>query len=169
MEQGFLNRSNKVLLKNEGKMGWLLSDLAKKVKNIDGKILGRDGKSMKPYQCVKDKVTFADDAAVVMENKNDDGEVGSLIPASIDTSNNHGAAGVIGKASTIPTFYVGSKVIDNNNLAVQDDVIDCTMVDVIIPQKEVDMLSARFENSLYCYFVGSRLAFPVVQNYVRHV
>ncbi|GJX49478.1 zinc knuckle CX2CX4HX4C containing protein [Tanacetum coccineum] len=38
---------------------------------------------------------------------------------------------------------------------------DCTLADVIIPQEEVDTLSARFENSLYGYFVRRRLAFPV--------
>ncbi|GJW15907.1 putative reverse transcriptase domain-containing protein [Tanacetum coccineum] len=142
MEQGFLNRSNKASLKNDGNMGSLLSELAKKVKNIDGKILGRDGKPMIPYRCVKDKVTFSDDVAVVMDNKNDDGEVGSFKSTSINTENNHGAAGVIGE--------------------------DCTLADVIIPQEEVDTLSARFENSLYGYFVGRRLAFPVVLNYARN-
>ncbi|GKB06694.1 zinc knuckle CX2CX4HX4C containing protein [Tanacetum coccineum] len=142
MEQGFLSRSNKASLKNDGNMGSLLSELAKKVKNIDGKILGRDGKPMMPYRCVKDKVTFSDDVAVVMDNKNDDGEVGSFKSTSINTENNHGATGVIGE--------------------------DCTLADVIIPQEEVDTLSARFENSLYGYFVGRRLAFPVVQNYARN-
>ncbi|GJT23468.1 retrotransposon protein, putative, ty1-copia subclass [Tanacetum coccineum] len=112
MEQGFLNRSNKASLKNDGNMGSLLSELAKKVKNIDGKILGRDGKPMIPYRCVKDKVTFSDDVAVVMDNKNDDGEVGSFKSTSINTENNHRAAGVIGE--------------------------DCTLADVIIPKEEVD-------------------------------
>ncbi|GJZ68045.1 retrotransposon protein, putative, ty1-copia subclass [Tanacetum coccineum] len=88
------------------------------------------------------KVTFSDDVAVVMDNKNDDGEVGSFKSTSINTENNHGAAGVIGE--------------------------DCTLANVIIPQEEVDTLSARFENSLYGYFVGRRLAFPVVQNYARN-
>nr|GEZ87492.1 RNA-directed DNA polymerase, eukaryota, reverse transcriptase zinc-binding domain protein [Tanacetum cinerariifolium] len=39
------------------KKGSLLSDLAKKVKNIDGKVLGKDGKPMKPYHCVNFKDT----------------------------------------------------------------------------------------------------------------
>ncbi|GKB45539.1 reverse transcriptase domain-containing protein, partial [Tanacetum coccineum] len=119
MEQGFLNKSNKASLKNDGNMGSLLSELAKKMKNIDGKILGRDRKPVIPYRCVKDKVTFSDDVAVVMDNKNDEGEVGSFKSTSINTENNHGAAAVIGE--------------------------DCTLADVIIPQEEVDTLSARFE------------------------
>ncbi|GJS13138.1 retrovirus-related pol polyprotein from transposon TNT 1-94 [Tanacetum coccineum] len=102
-----IGRSNKASLNNDGNLGSLLSELAKKVKNIDRKILGRDGKPMIPYRCVKDKVTFADDVAIVMENKNDDGEVGSFKSASINTENNHGAADVIGE--------------------------DCTLADVIIP------------------------------------
>ncbi|GJX16465.1 hypothetical protein Tco_0217297 [Tanacetum coccineum] len=137
MEQGFLNRSKKVLLKNDGKMGWLLSDLAKNVKN-KRKILGRDGKSMKPYQCVKDKVTFADDAAVVMENKNDDGEVGSLIPASIDTSNNHGAAGVIGM-NTYARVLV--------EISTENDFIESLVVAVPIDKNKGHRLKEVIKNT----------------------
>ncbi|GJR92347.1 zinc knuckle CX2CX4HX4C containing protein [Tanacetum coccineum] len=42
------------------------------------------------------------------------------------------------------------------------------MADVIIPQEEVDSISARFDNSLYGYFVRKKPAFPAVQNYVKH-
>ncbi|GKE24758.1 hypothetical protein Tco_1436270 [Tanacetum coccineum] len=107
MEQGFLNRSNKASLKNDGNMGSLLSELAKKVKNIDGKILGRDRKPMIPYRCVKDKVTFSDDVVVVMDNKNDDGEVGSFKSTLINTENNHGVAGVIGEDCTLADYTAG--------------------------------------------------------------
>nr|GEW18166.1 putative reverse transcriptase domain-containing protein [Tanacetum cinerariifolium] len=163
MEQGFLNRLNKVSLKNDANYGSLLSDLARKVRNIDGKILGRDGKPMLPYRCVKDKVTFTDDVVVVMENKNDDDEARILKTTSINNEINHSVAGIIGDANTTPKGNVGSAFMGNN------DVVDLTMADAIIPREEVDTLCARLENSLYGYCVGRRVAFPVVQNYVRTV
>nr|GFC21134.1 RNA-directed DNA polymerase, eukaryota, reverse transcriptase zinc-binding domain protein [Tanacetum cinerariifolium] len=53
--QGFLNRSARV--KNQmgdgtKKIGSILSRLAKRVKNIDGKVVGKDGKPMKDYRSV---------------------------------------------------------------------------------------------------------------------
>ncbi|GJX58889.1 zinc knuckle CX2CX4HX4C containing protein [Tanacetum coccineum] len=170
MEQGFLNRSNKTSLKNDGNKGSPLGDLAKKVKNIDGKIFGKDGKPLLPYRCVKDKATHsvvADDVAVVKKHMKDDCEAGCSKPVSVDNENNHDTAGVTSDASDMPT-HVGSKVIGVNTPAVQEDVIDLSMADVIIPQEEVDSISARFDNSLYGYFVGKKPAFPVVQNYVKH-
>ncbi|GJY17868.1 zinc knuckle CX2CX4HX4C containing protein [Tanacetum coccineum] len=48
-------------------------------------------------------------------------------------------------------------------------LVDIVGADVAIPQAAVDMISARFDNTLYGYFIGNRLAFPVVENYVKHV
>ncbi|GKD62682.1 zinc knuckle CX2CX4HX4C containing protein [Tanacetum coccineum] len=171
MEQGFLSRSNKTSLKMDGKKGSMLGDLAKKVKNIDGKILGKDGKPLLPYRCIKDKVSpsvSVDKAAVIKVNTKDVCEAGSSKPALVDTENNHVVARVTSVLSKMPTIDVGSEVMGINTPA-QEDVVDLTLADVIIPQDEVDTLSARFENSLYGYFVGQRPAFPVVLNYVQNV
>ncbi|GJR48183.1 hypothetical protein Tco_1316286 [Tanacetum coccineum] len=172
MEQGFLNRSNKASLKKDGTNGPLLSDLAKRVKNINGKILGRDGKPLLPYRCVKGKVSpsvSVDDVDVVKVNTKDDCEVGCSNSASIDSVNNHGAADVPSESSNIPTIDVGSEVMGVNIPAAKEDVVDLSLADVIIPQEKLDTLSTRLENSLYGYFVGQRPAFPVVQNYVQNV
>nr|GEU58849.1 hypothetical protein [Tanacetum cinerariifolium] len=59
MERGFLNNGSHGMENDEGKSGKtgsLLHDLASKVKNIDGKILGKNGKPLKAYQSVQ----FAD-------------------------------------------------------------------------------------------------------------
>ena len=66
MEQGFLNKSNKDTMRNSDNTGSVLSDLAKRVKSINGKLLGKDGKPLKPYRCVNDKVvsnSLAEDMA----------------------------------------------------------------------------------------------------------
>ncbi|GJV69850.1 zinc knuckle CX2CX4HX4C containing protein [Tanacetum coccineum] len=39
---------------------------------------------------------------------------------------------------------------------------------VAIPLAEVKEVSQRFENTLYGYFIGKRLAFPLVENYVKN-
>nr|GEX03922.1 ABC transporter G family member 39-like isoform X1 [Tanacetum cinerariifolium] len=41
-------------------------------------------------------------------------------------------------------------------------------VNVAIPIEVVDKISSRFNNTLYGYFLGKRLAFPVVENYFKH-
>nr|GFB08123.1 zinc knuckle CX2CX4HX4C [Tanacetum cinerariifolium] len=40
--------------------------------------------------------------------------------------------------------------------------------DVAIPLAVVDEVSNRFVNTLYGYFIGKRLAFPIVKNYVTN-
>ncbi|GJV72760.1 glyceraldehyde-3-phosphate dehydrogenase GAPCP1, chloroplastic-like protein [Tanacetum coccineum] len=43
----------------------------------------------------------------------------------------------------------------------------CDGVQFSIPRKVVKMVSTRFDNTLYGYFIGKRVAFPVVEYYVR--
>ncbi|GKF87456.1 zinc knuckle CX2CX4HX4C containing protein, partial [Tanacetum coccineum] len=40
---------------------------------------------------------------------------------------------------------------------------------VTIPLSAIEEVSSRFENTLYGYFVGKRLAFRLVENYVKNV
>ena len=39
---------------------------------------------------------------------------------------------------------------------------------VAIPSEAVDEVRSRFANTLYGYFIGKRLVFPIVENYVRN-
>lgn len=41
-------------------------------------------------------------------------------------------------------------------------------VNVTIPLEVVDEVSSCFANTLYGYFIGKRLAFPIVKSYVRN-
>ena len=43
-----------------------------------------------------------------------------------------------------------------------------TGVDISVPMKVVEEVNLRFENTLYGYFLGQHLAFPVVDYYVRN-
>ncbi|GJS95703.1 hypothetical protein Tco_0802671 [Tanacetum coccineum] len=41
-------------------------------------------------------------------------------------------------------------------------------VNIFIPSKVVEKVSTRFEHTLYGYFIGKRMAFPVVEYYARN-
>ncbi|GKE29236.1 zinc knuckle CX2CX4HX4C containing protein [Tanacetum coccineum] len=45
---------------------------------------------------------------------------------------------------------------------------DVDSASLVIPIKAVEEVSSRFANTLYGYFIGKRLAFPVVENYVKN-
>ncbi|GJW40181.1 hypothetical protein Tco_0066026 [Tanacetum coccineum] len=47
-----------------------------------------------------------------------------------------------------------------------DEVVEGAAVAILL--SAVEEVSARFENTLYGYFIGNRLAFPLVENYVKN-
>ncbi|GJY36059.1 putative reverse transcriptase domain-containing protein [Tanacetum coccineum] len=74
-----------------------------------------------------------------------------------------------------PTFYAGAtsactkdqtKVEANFRSLVADKVFDG--VNIFIPRKVVEKVSVRFEYTLYGYFIGKRMAFPVVEYYTKN-
>nr|GEV35973.1 zinc knuckle CX2CX4HX4C [Tanacetum cinerariifolium] len=58
------------------------------------------------------------------------------------------------------------KVNSNFRPLVVDPVFDG--VNISIPRKVVEKVSTRLEHTLYGYFIGKRLAFPVVDHYARN-
>lgn len=42
-------------------------------------------------------------------------------------------------------------------------------VDLSVPMKVVEEVNIRLENTLYGYFLGNHIAFPVVDYYVRNI
>ncbi|GJT62467.1 zinc knuckle CX2CX4HX4C containing protein [Tanacetum coccineum] len=69
-----------------------------------------------------------------------------------------GAAGAVTKDQP--------KVTSNFRPLVADPVFNG--VNISIPRKVVQKVSTRFEHTLYGYFIGKRLAFPVVEYYARN-
>ncbi|GKA40929.1 hypothetical protein Tco_0733522 [Tanacetum coccineum] len=109
-----------------------------KVKNIDGKVLGG---------CV--------DATV----RTDGGGVKGLKSPLTTKDNDHAADGITSVCeNAIPAIIVGIENVYENNK--NGGLVDIVGADVAIPQAVVDMISARFDNTLYWYFIGKRLAFP---------
>ncbi|GJZ73650.1 zinc knuckle CX2CX4HX4C containing protein [Tanacetum coccineum] len=77
--------------------------------------------------------------------------------------------------NTKSTSYAGAagasakdqpKVNSNFRPLVADPVFDG--VNISIPRKVVEKVSTRFEHTLYGYFIGKRMAFPVVEYYARN-
>ncbi|GJZ66006.1 zinc knuckle CX2CX4HX4C containing protein [Tanacetum coccineum] len=77
--------------------------------------------------------------------------------------------------NTKSTSYAGAagasakdqpKVNSNFRHLVADPVFDGD--NISIPRKVVEKVSTRFEHTLYGYFIGKRMAFPVVEYYARN-
>ncbi|GJU69571.1 zinc knuckle CX2CX4HX4C containing protein [Tanacetum coccineum] len=77
--------------------------------------------------------------------------------------------------NTKSTSYAGAagasakdqpKVNSNFRTLVADPVFDG--VNISIPRKVVEKVSTRFEHTLYGYFIGKRMVFPVVEYYARN-
>ncbi|GKC50412.1 zinc knuckle CX2CX4HX4C containing protein [Tanacetum coccineum] len=75
----------------------------------------------------------------------------------------------------MPNYYVGttgglkpvpSKSKANFRSLFLENLCECA--NFSIPRKVVETVSTRFANTLYGYFIGKRMAFPVVEYYVRN-
>nr|XP_043613399.1 uncharacterized protein LOC122585332 [Erigeron canadensis] len=77
-----------------------------------------------------------------------------------------------GNASTSTVSYANVVKSDANlkkaNFLLLMGESDVDGVDLLIPLKSVLEVNSRFSNSLYGYFLGDRLAYPVVENYVKN-
>nr|GEX21161.1 hypothetical protein [Tanacetum cinerariifolium] len=124
----------------------LRSSFASKIRNVDGKILGKDGRPMRKAIRFQEPV-----------------KVGEIV------SNNQ-------VTNPSNSFNCGSfaSVVQHNALRKVVKVLELHNKEIVhgaavaIPLEAVKEVSARFENTLYGYFVGKKLAFPLVENYVKN-
>nr|GEW10125.1 RNA-directed DNA polymerase, eukaryota, reverse transcriptase zinc-binding domain protein [Tanacetum cinerariifolium] len=127
----------------------LRSSFASKIHNVDGKILGKDGKPMRRAIRFVEPARVSDPPPVAHAN------VQSTSPLPV---NGNSFAAVLQHQNFKKVVKV-SKL--HNNEKVQGAA-------VAIPLEAVKEVSARFDNTLYGYFVGKKLAFPLVENYVKN-
>ncbi|GKC79019.1 zinc knuckle CX2CX4HX4C containing protein, partial [Tanacetum coccineum] len=181
MEQGFLNRSSKSKNKKKDlsdsiqKKASLLTDLAKKVKNIEGKMLGKDGLMLgstvhEVAPSNLDEGSFDKNGPnaitcsyvginshdVTSENKEDEGAVKIMSPGPLNSSSMEGT-----KRDTSSSI----NIVKVNTLINEEKVLGAH---VALPLATINEICAKFDNTLYGYFIGSWLAFPIVRNYVRN-
>ncbi|GJU18201.1 hypothetical protein Tco_1146167 [Tanacetum coccineum] len=105
------------------------------------------------------KVSYADDS--INLNVDESTIPSDPIVQSVDINKSTSYAGVAGgSAKDQPN------VNSNFRTLVADPVFDG--VNIFIPRKVVEKVSTRFEHTLYGYFIGKRMAFPVVEYYARN-
>ncbi|GKC44258.1 putative reverse transcriptase domain-containing protein [Tanacetum coccineum] len=139
----FLNRSSKTSKDGDNELigkGLLLGDLAGKIRNIDGKILGKDGKPMVARRCVSvaQPLTYDLNKCMVSEE---------------------GKRPDLGRNSTT--------VNDQSSHSNDASSGQCKSSAVCLPLEAIDDIKARFANSLVGFPVGKRLSFLLVENYVK--
>ncbi|GKB28231.1 zinc knuckle CX2CX4HX4C containing protein [Tanacetum coccineum] len=105
------------------------------------------------------KVSYADDS--INLNVDESTIPSDPIVQSVDINKSTSYAGVAGgSAKDQPN------VNSNFRTLVADPVFDG--VNISIPRKVVEKVSTRFEHTLYGYFIGKRMAFPIVEYYARN-
>ncbi|GKD46610.1 hypothetical protein Tco_1271255 [Tanacetum coccineum] len=130
------------------------------IKNIEGKMMEKDGKPMKAIR----NIHFAADT--IVPGKGDANHVAydhECVESNIQVATNGSPkktsfAAVLQDNTTKKTV----KIFELHN----DEVVEGAAV--AIPIKAVEEVSSRFVNTLYGYFIGKRLAFPLVENYVKN-
>ncbi|GKB90549.1 hypothetical protein Tco_0962821 [Tanacetum coccineum] len=139
----------------------LRSCLAARIKNIDGKILGKDGK---PLRTAFRRVQFDNEHDVESganpnsaSSSNDD--LGNENPSSASLTKGSFAAVVTYDVATPVTKSKFRTLINDEQVA---------NADVVLPVATLSAAQLRYVNSLVGYFVGKNVAFPLVQNYLTN-
>ncbi|GJW39766.1 zinc knuckle CX2CX4HX4C containing protein [Tanacetum coccineum] len=133
-----------------------LSDLASKIRNIEGKVLGNKGQLRQAIRNVNKMTPGTFVTPVFRDN--------STNTSDVENVTNDKAANV---NQSFASMFKNPSVSKAARLNVmKSDVVPGATV--AIPLAEVEQISQRFENTLYGYFIGKRLAFPLVENYVKN-
>ncbi|GKE16459.1 zinc knuckle CX2CX4HX4C containing protein [Tanacetum coccineum] len=175
MEAGFLlgNKSTK-------KTG-----LAAKVKDIEGKMLGKDGKPLK--SCLKTGRSKTIQANPVGKGCSQSGvsvtkdtpvsntkepthtihvtETDVTVDENVTRKRNPNLLGSGLDGAKLQGVAVHPKKVNVLVLINDEKVLGAN---VAIPIVVVDEISDKFANTLYGYFIGERLAFPIVEAYVKN-
>nr|GEU60824.1 hypothetical protein [Tanacetum cinerariifolium] len=122
---------------------------ATQIRNIDGKAIGKDGKVLLPVR----RIQVCTEPGGVSSNQSSGWE-DHTVQAMKTTS----------FASALHAENKTPKV-NFRTLFNEENVEDA---DFVLPKENVEMAHARFANSLVGFFVGKRVAFPLVQNYVNN-
>ncbi|GJS06220.1 hypothetical protein Tco_0363016 [Tanacetum coccineum] len=141
---------------------------ASMVRNIDGKILGKDGKLLAPVrQAVRvSKVQHG------MSSDNEGTEDHTLKAVDVhESSNTHDQqepnrvkpVEIVSYASMINSDQKVKKKINFRSLHNSEQV---AASDYVLPMAAVDAIKHKFDNTLVGFFVGKKVAFTLVKNYV---
>ncbi|GJT63382.1 zinc knuckle CX2CX4HX4C containing protein [Tanacetum coccineum] len=172
MNKGFLNRSSKASKVGDNDLigkGSLLGDLASKIRNIDGKILGRDGKPMVARRCVR----FADATkeSICGDERcgvNSSSLVKTLSHDVVHPSSFDQQVCTVNMDEDRPDLGCNCTMVNETSSQSNEDALQDRSSVVSLPKEAIGEINARFVNTLYGFHVRKRLAFPMVDNYVKH-
>ncbi|GJT28635.1 retrovirus-related pol polyprotein from transposon TNT 1-94 [Tanacetum coccineum] len=144
---------------------------ATKIYNIDEKILGKDGKPMQAYRQVK----FGVEASSCVESVNTSQKsVEDNTQPAKGWEDEEIHAMKNGEGSQKPSFTSvvnGTNEIRSNPKVNFKAMVNYEKVDnsnFVLPIAEVHAVKHKFDNSLVGFFVGKKVAFPLVKNYVTN-
>ncbi|GJS79584.1 zinc knuckle CX2CX4HX4C containing protein [Tanacetum coccineum] len=156
------------------------------VKNVDGKIIGKDGKPLKSALRVPKSTSNVSNESLAVANKSSSSEYPSL--SSIKEAGK-GAANDVLKESREKevSSQESSKQVssDPNKMSFANIVLEQPVKKMVcikemksnesvvgaavaLPFEAVEAVNARFVNTLVGYFIGDRLAYPLVESYVKN-
>nr|GEU67371.1 RNA-directed DNA polymerase, eukaryota, reverse transcriptase zinc-binding domain protein [Tanacetum cinerariifolium] len=173
-----------------------LSGLVLRIRNIDGKPLRSTIRNVKPSSVNKgdalhdvaeatnvnrspNRVSFDDNIRVSLINPNEQHNHTNVSP-DVNPSFSIGEYSKPTSPVHVETFWESTPLTGINtdlsqrlgvSSSLYPEMCNKEMVDgaaVAIPLKAVEAVSARFENTLYGYCIGKRIAFPLVENYVKN-
>ncbi|GKB51338.1 retrovirus-related pol polyprotein from transposon TNT 1-94 [Tanacetum coccineum] len=157
---------------------------ASKIRNIDGKILGKDGKPMiatRQVQFGMEKQNSNVDSQSLNERDDShasggwtDDNVNAMKTAENDVNDDQFWSQ--NKNLSSPTRSFANVVSGATSGSTSLIINFCTMVnpekvensDFVLPVDVVNAVQNRFANSLVGFFVGKAVAFPLVKNYVTN-
>ncbi|GJU95582.1 hypothetical protein Tco_1320338 [Tanacetum coccineum] len=152
MNKGFLNCSSNTSKDVDNDLigkGSLLGDLASKIRNINGKILGRDGKPMVARRCVRFSDTTKESVC---------GDVRMVEPSSQAVTqpiNSDYHKCMVHKDDNHPELRRTCTTVTDSS-SHTNDVVQNISSAVSLPKEAIDEIKARFVNTLYGFPFDSK-------------
>ncbi|GJX08557.1 reverse transcriptase domain, reverse transcriptase zinc-binding domain protein [Tanacetum coccineum] len=151
------------------------TNIASKIKNIEGKIR-MPIRNVTFVQPLNDVTTtnltlngeFGKEGSANIGNPNSDNDVGvkrAELQQSVNSTMPTSRSSQVDSFANVVQHKVVKKVVQVKELRNSETVNGAA---VAIPLDVVEEVSSRFANTLYGYFIGHRLAFPLVENYVKN-
>ncbi|XP_071741046.1 uncharacterized protein [Rutidosis leptorrhynchoides] len=118
---------------------------------------------------VNDKQVEKESIKVHNESSDSEYEDNTSEPIKTQAPDDHGKVNVLKDKAVTQTYLDaagGSKATQKVNFRdIEQSVTEDADYDVILPINSVKEANSRYKNTLYGYFLGRRVAFPVVQHY----
>ncbi|GJU20842.1 zinc knuckle CX2CX4HX4C containing protein [Tanacetum coccineum] len=137
---------------------------ASMIKNIEGKMIGKDGKPLRKA------VRFSSHDENPMLNSDNPKSLGDVATPIHEVLDDDGQAPKPKEShtSSFASVLLNSQPKQTVKISEMRNMESVDGARVTIPMSAVEEVSSRFKNTLYGFFIGKRLAFRLVENYVKN-